>query len=92
MSASDKARKQQDGIIADSKPKVRKVQADDENSDFECYEQFDRQPSNVDVDEEVTGSSEKNWRKRLFRKNSEEEKVNNNGEMGVGNDSQCLQY
>ena len=82
VSASEKARKQQKGIIAESKPINRKVESDDEDSDFECYDKS----VNVNVDKEVTGSSGKEPTLVLLP-NKSEEKVNKNVETRVGNDS-----
>ena len=83
VSASEKARKQQECIISESKRKVRKVESDDKDIDFECYDKSDEKPANVDVDKE--GSSRKELTLALFPNKSEE--VNYNGETGVGNDS-----
>ena len=57
MSASRKARKRQEDIYLESKPKVWKVESDNEDSDLECYDKGDRMPANVDTK-----------KKRIFRK------------------------
>ena len=42
-----------EGIFSDSKLEVRKVESDEEESDFECYDTSDGKPVHVDVQEEV---------------------------------------
>ena len=54
MSASEKALEMEEGITSASKPKVRKVESDEEDSGFECYNKFDGKSLHVDIDKEVT--------------------------------------
>ena len=45
----------EEGIISKSKPKVRKVDLDEEDSDFECYDRSDWKTVYVDIiDKEKT--------------------------------------
>ena len=53
MSASEKAKKTKEERTI-SKPKIRKVESDDDDSDFECYNKSDGKPVHVDIDKEVT--------------------------------------
>ena len=85
MSTSEKARKQDEGIISESKPKVQKVESDDEYSDFDCCDKSDGKPVHAYVIKEVTGSSGKEPTVAPSSKISEE--VNNNSETGVGIDN-----
>ena len=49
-----KTRKMEEEIIFESKPKVWKVEMDEEDSDFECYDKSDGKPVHADIDKEVT--------------------------------------
>ena len=59
VSASEKARRLEEGIFSESKSKVLKVQSEDEDGDLERYHESDGKPVRVDVDKESTGSSQK---------------------------------
>ena len=54
VSASKVARLMKEGIISESKPKVRKVDVQEEGSDFECYDRSDGKPVHVHIDKERT--------------------------------------
>ena len=77
-SASQRTRLMQEVLICDSKPKVRKVDSDEEDSDFECYDRSEGKPVNVDVDREITEGSKATL--ALLPNRSEEDEKNNNGE------------
>ena len=70
MSVSEKeTKKKEDVTISASKPMIRKVESDEDDSDFECYK-LDGKPVHVDIDNEVTEEDghwhyyQTNWRKR----------------------------
>ena len=44
----------EEGIICESKSKVRKVDSDEEDSDFECYDRSEEKPVHVDIDKQLT--------------------------------------
>ena len=78
MSASGKTKKtEEEGTISASKPKVRKVESIEDNSDFECYKKSDGKPIHVDIDKEVI---EGGPALALLRNNSEEKEINVNCE------------
>ena len=77
--ASENAQKQDVGIVSESKPDVRKVESDDDDSDFECYDKWDDKLVLVDVDREITGSRKEDPTLALLRNGSEE---NNNQDAG----------
>ena len=54
VSASWKAQNVEKGTIYASKPEVRKLEYDEEKSNFECYNKSDGKPVQVDIDKEVT--------------------------------------
>ena len=81
VSASEKARKVEEGNISESKAKVQK-ESDERDNDFECYDKSDGKPVHVDVNKEVT---EGNPTHALLPNRSEEDKINNNGETRGGN-------
>ena len=47
----------EEGIISESRPKVRKVASGDEDNDLECYDRSEGQPVHVDVDTEMAESN-----------------------------------
>ena len=56
MGASEKAKKES-GLrkkIFASKPKIRKVKSNEDDSDFECYNKSERKLVHVDIDKEIT--------------------------------------
>ena len=53
MSASKKTRKVEERRFSESKPEVRKLESDEEGSDFECFDKSDGNLLNVDIDNEV---------------------------------------
>ena len=55
MSASEKVKKvEEEKTISASKPKVRKVEGNEDQCDFECYNRSDSKPVHVDIDKEAT--------------------------------------
>ena len=66
---------------------VRKVESDDEDSDFDCYDNSNGKPVHVDVDKKITRSSQKEPTFTLLPSRLEEEETNINGETGMGNDN-----
>ena len=48
--ASEKAKKVEEGTISASKPKVQKVESDEDESDFECHGRSDCKPVHVDIE------------------------------------------
>ena len=84
MSAFKKARKLEEGIISESKMKVRKVESHEEDTGLECYHSSDGSPVNIDVDKEITGNNQKDSRLALLPNKFEEKGLKTNGERGVG--------
>ena len=80
MNASEKAKKAEEGTISASKPKVQKMDSDEDESSFECYNKSDGKPLHVDIDKEVT---ERGPALALLPNNLEE--IYNNGETKGGN-------
>ena len=52
-SSSEKARKQDQGIISESQPRVQKRESEIDNSDFRYYYKSQGKPVHVDVDGEI---------------------------------------
>ena len=81
VSASEKAKNvEEEGTILASKPKVRKVESDEDGSDFECYNKSDGTPVHVDIDKEITEGGPA----LALPPNKSEEEMNDNGETMVG--------
>ena len=72
----------EEGTLLASKSKVPKVDSDEKDSEFDCYNKSDRKPVQVDIDEEVT---EGGPALALQPNKSGEEEINNNGETMGGN-------
>ena len=93
MSAFKKAKKTEEGgTISAFKPKVRKVEFDENHdNDFEYYKKSDGKPVHVDIDKEVI---EGRLALKLPPNKSEEEEMNHNGETmgGSGNISVRMSY
>ena len=81
-SASEKTQKVEERTFSESKPKVRKLESDEDDSGFEFYIKSDGKSVHVDIDKKVTegGSS-----LALLWSRSEEEEMINNGETIGGN-------
>ena len=77
MSASERTRLMEEVIISESRPKVRKVASDDEDSDFECYDRSESKPVHADADK-MAESNKPTLAVLLNR--SEEDEINNNSE------------
>ena len=65
----------------------RKAESDIEDSAFECYDESDGKPVHVEVDKEITGSSQKSRRLHCCQNRSGEEEINNNDKTVFGNDN-----
>ena len=76
MSASEKATKAEEGITSVSKPKARKVECDEDDSKFYCYNKSDGKPIHIDIDKEVT---ERGPALALLPNESKEKEIKNNG-------------
>ena len=82
MSASEKAKKpEEEGAISASKPKTRKVELDEDDREFECYNKSDGEPVHVDIDKKVTDGGPP---LALLLKKLEEEEINYNSETTDG--------
>ena len=81
VSTSEKTREMEEVMISESKSRVRKVESDEENSDFECFDKFDGKLVHVDVDKEIT---ERDPTRALLPNRSEED-INDNGGTRDGN-------
>ena len=68
----------------EAESKVRKVEPEDQDSDFECYNESHSKLVHVEVDEEITGRNEKRFALALLPKKLKEHKINNFSEIGVG--------
>ena len=44
----------EEGTISEYKPKVRKMESDEDDSDFECYDRSEGKPVHVDIVREIT--------------------------------------
>ena len=53
VSASETARLKEEAIFYKSKSNVRKLESDEEESDFECYDKSDGKPVYVGDDKEI---------------------------------------
>ena len=91
MNASEETRKLEEQIVFASKWKVRKVESDKKDSNFECYNKTDGKPVHLDIDKEVT---EAELTLALLPNRSEDDARNNNGETrsGKGNISVCRSH
>ena len=63
------------------KPKVRKVESDEEDSDLECYDMSEVKLVHVDIDKEATRGNKSTL--ALQPNRSEEDEIINNGETRV---------
>ena len=69
-------------INSESRPKVCKVELDEEDSDYEYHDKCEEKPVNVDIGRELTEGN-KSTLAPLPNK-SEEDEIISNGETGVG--------
>ena len=81
VSASERTRLMEEGIISESKPKVRKVNSDEEDNDFECYDTSEGRPLHVDFDKDILEGNKPTL--VLLPNRSEEDEINNNGKRSV---------
>ena len=72
----------EDGIISESKPKVRKLESDEEDSYFKCYDKSEGKPVHVDIDK-VTNQENKTTLPLLPNK-SEGDEIYNDDETRDG--------
>ena len=71
-----------EGIICESKPKARKVDTDEEDTDIECFLKSDGKLVHLDIDKKVN-----NWNTptvALLPNRIEEDRINQNGEKSDG--------
>ena len=74
MSAQEKAKKaEEEGTISASKRRVRKIESDEDYSDFEGYKKSSGKSVHVDIDKEVT---ERGLALVLLSNKTEEEQKN----------------
>ena len=58
MNIPEKTKKaEEEGTMSASKPKVRRVESDEDDSHFECYNKSDTKPVQVENDKEFTEES-----------------------------------
>ena len=81
VSASERAQMMEEGVISESKLRVRKVESDEEGSDFECYDKSDGKPVHVNIDKDLAVD---NSTLSLLPNRSEEDEINYKGETGDG--------
>ena len=78
VNPSERTRLMEEGIVSESKPKVRKVNSHEEDSDLECYGRSKGKPENVDIDKEITEGKKPTL--ALLTDRSEEDKIKNTAE------------
>ena len=78
VSVSERIQLMEEGIISESRPKVRKVASHDDGSDFECYDRSEGKPVHVDVDKDMNESNKPTL--ALSPTRSEKDEINNNDE------------
>ena len=88
VSASERTRLMEDGTISEFKPKVRKVDSDEEDCDFERYDRSEGKPVQVDIDKRITEGNKPTL--TLLPNRSEADEINNNGEAGDRDDNITL--
>ena len=66
------------GIISKFKLNVRKVDSDEEDSNFECYDRSEKKPVHADFDKELTEGNKPTL--AMLPKKSEEDEIINSGE------------
>ena len=69
-------------IIPESKPNIQKVELDEGNSDFECYDRSGGKPVHVVIEKETTEGNKSTL--ALLPNRSKENKINTNGETWDG--------
>ena len=77
----------EDGTISTSKPKVRKVESDEEDSELDCYGKSEGKPVHVDIDKE---DSEGDSTVSLLQNRSKEDQIDINREIICGNGTICV--
>ena len=71
-----------EGIISESQPKVQKVESNEKDSDFVCYDKSEAKRVHVNIDKETTERNKSTL--ALLPNRSEEDEINNNGETRDG--------
>ena len=66
------------GIICKFKLNVRKVDSDEEDSNFECYDRSEKKPVHANFDKELTEGNKPTL--AMLPKKSEEDEIINSGE------------
>ena len=88
VSASERAQLIDEGIISKSESKGWKVESDEEDSDFDCYDKPDGKPVHVTIDKELAFDKPT---LALLPNKSEEDEIHSSGKTvdGDGNISLC---
>ena len=81
VSASERAGLMDQGVVSESKSKVRKVELEEKESDFDCYDKSNGKPVHVNMDKKLAVDKPT---LALLPNRSEEDKININGETGDG--------
>ena len=81
VSASEGAQLMEEGIISEPKSKIRKVESDKQESDFDCYDKSDGKSVHVNIDKEL--AIDKPTLALLPNRPGDGE-INNNGVTGDG--------
>ena len=80
VSASEKTGLIEEGIISKSKPKVRKVDLEEEDSHSNCYDRPKEKPVHIDIDIDKEIAAGNKLTLALLLNRSEENEINNSGE------------
>ena len=74
----------EEGIVSESKPKVRKAESDEEYGEFDCYDKSERKPVHIDIDIDKETTEGNKSTLALPPNRLEEDEINNNGETRDG--------
>ena len=88
VSASERERLMGKGTISESKSNVRKVESDEEETDFECYEKSDGKPGQVNLGKKQPVDKQS---LALLPNKSDWDEINDNVETGDVVDNISLQ-
>ena len=69
-------------IVSESKPKIRKLDSDENDVEFECYDRSEGKPVHVDIVKKITEGNKPTL--SLILNRSEEEESNNKNETRDG--------
>ena len=75
----------EEGIISEPKPRFRKVESDEEDSDFECNDKSEGKPVHVDIDKETTEGNKSTTALLLNRSEEDKNNINDETRDGDGN-------